>query len=63
MPWAALSAFLPGYRIFRSYAKRVGIKPKELDDRIAKILRTWLGAMAQAPKDSRKFALPTMRPC
>jgi len=53
MPWAALSAFLPGYRIFRSYAKRVGIKPKELDDRIAKILRTWLGAMAQAPKDSR----------
>lgn len=50
----ALSAFLRGYRIFRlPYAKRVGIKPKELDDRIAKILRTWLGAMAQPPKDSR----------
>ena len=50
----ALSAFLRGYRIFRlPYAKRVEIKPKELDDRIAKILRTWLGAMAQPPKDSR----------
>ncbi|HIL99130.1 MAG: TetR/AcrR family transcriptional regulator [bacterium] len=44
----ALSAFVRGYRIFRlPYAKRVGIKPNELDDRVTKILRTWLEAMAQ----------------
>ena len=49
----ALSAFFRGYRIFRvPYAKRVGIKPDELDDRVGKILRTWLEAMAQPPKDS-----------
>ena len=49
----ALSAFFRGYRIFRlPYAKRVGIKPDELDDRVGKILRTWLQAMAQPPKDS-----------
>ena len=43
-----LSAFVRGYRIFRlPYAKRVGIKPNELDDRVSKILRTWLEAMAQ----------------
>ena len=47
----ALSAFLRGYRIFRlPYAKRVGIKPGELDERVNKILRTWLEAMAQPPK-------------
>ena len=50
----ALSAFVRGYSIFRlPYAKRVGIKPNELDDRVTKILRTWLEAMAQAPKASR----------
>ena len=43
----ALSALLRGYRIFRlPYAKRVGVTPKELDERVGKILRTWLEAMA-----------------
>jgi AcrR family transcriptional regulator len=43
----ALSALLRGYRIFRRpYAKRVGVTPKELDERVGKILRTWLEAMA-----------------
>ena len=47
----ALSSCLRGYRIFRlPYAKRVGIKPNELDDRVSRILRTWLEAMAQPPK-------------
>ena len=50
----ALSAFVRGYRIFRlPYAKRVGIEPNELDDRVNKILRTWLEAMAQPPKGSQ----------
>jgi AcrR family transcriptional regulator len=49
----ALSSFLRGYRIFRlPYAKRVGIKPNELDDRVSRILCTWLEAMKQPPKDS-----------
>jgi AcrR family transcriptional regulator len=48
----ALSAFVRGYCIFRlPYAKRVGIKPNELDDRVTKILGTWLEAMAQPLKD------------
>lgn len=48
----ALSAALRGYRIFRlPYAKRVGIDPNELDERVSKILRTWLEAMAQPPAD------------
>ena len=50
----ALSAFVRGYSIFRlPYAKRVGIKPNELDDRVTNILGTWLEAMAQPPKGSR----------
>ena len=48
----AISAFFRGYRIFRvPYARRVGIQPNALDDRVGKILRTWLEAMAQPPKD------------
>jgi AcrR family transcriptional regulator len=50
----AISAFFRGYRIFRlPYARRVGIDPNELDDRVGKILRTWLEAMAQPAKDDR----------
>ena len=46
----ALSAFTRGYRIFRlPYAKRVGTTPKELDQRVSRILRTWLTAMAEPP--------------
>ena len=48
----AISAFFRGYRIFRvPYARRVGIQPNALDDRVGKILRTWLEAMAQPSKD------------
>jgi hypothetical protein len=48
----ALSAAQRGYRIFRlPYAKRVGIDPNELDERVNNILRTWLEAMAQPPAD------------
>lgn len=50
----AISAFFRGYRIFRlPYARRVGVDPNELDDRVGKILRTWLEAMAQPAKDDR----------
>ena len=50
----AFSAFFRGYRIFRlPYARRVGVRPSELDDRVSKILRTWLEAMAQTAKDDR----------
>lgn len=50
----ALSALIRGYRIFRlPYAKRVGVSPKELDDRISKILQTWLEAMAKPPANSK----------
>ena len=50
----AFSAFFRGYRIFRlPYARRVGVRPSELDDRVSKILRTWLEAMAQPAKDDR----------
>jgi len=46
----ALSAFTRGYRIFRlPYAKRVGTTPKELDQRVSRILRTWLTTMAEPP--------------
>jgi hypothetical protein len=42
-----LSALVRGYRIFRlPYAKRVGVTPEELDERVGKILQTWLEAMA-----------------
>ncbi|MDP6828374.1 MAG: TetR/AcrR family transcriptional regulator [Pseudomonadales bacterium] len=50
----ALSAVLRGYRIFRiPYAKRLGVKPKELDERVYGILRTWLEALALPPSDRR----------
>jgi AcrR family transcriptional regulator len=43
----ALSALVRGYRIFRlPYAKRVGVTPEVLDERVGKILQTWLEAMA-----------------
>ena len=54
----ALSALLRGYRIFRlPYAKRVGVAPKELDERVSKILRTWLEALAEPPADSQNSKL------
>ena len=47
----ALSAFVRGYKIFRlPFAKRTGLKPSELDDRVSEILSTWLKAMAQPPR-------------
>jgi hypothetical protein len=46
----ALSALIRGYRIFREpYAKRIGADADDLDGRIAKIVRTWLEAMAEPP--------------
>ena len=48
----ALSAFVRGYKIFRlSFAKRTGLKPSELDDRVSEILSTWLKAMAQPTRN------------
>lgn len=56
----ALSATRRGYRIFRlPYAKRVGIDPNELDERVNKILRTWLEAMAQPPADDQSVEQET----
>ena len=50
----ALSAFTRGYRNFRQpYAKRVGTTPKELDQRVSRILRTWLTAMAEPPSSEQ----------
>lgn len=49
----ALSALSRGYRIFRlPYAKRVGVSPKELDERVSQILSAWLTAMASPPPTS-----------
>ncbi len=46
----ALSALFRGYRLFREpYAKRIGADPKDLDDRVTGIIRTWLEAMAEPP--------------
>jgi AcrR family transcriptional regulator len=46
----ALSALLRGYRIFRlPYAKRLGVTPKELDERVGKIYRGWLESLANPP--------------
>ena len=54
----ALSALLRGYRIFRlPYAKRVGVAPKELDERVSKILRTWFEALAEPPTESQDSKL------
>ena len=50
---AALTALSRGYRIFRlPLAKRMGLGARELDDRVAEIVRTWLVAMAQPPAES-----------
>lgn len=47
----ALSAVLRGYRIFRvPYARRLGIKVTELDDRVTNVIRFWLEALSQPPK-------------
>jgi len=46
----ALSALLRGYRIFREpFAMRIDTDVDDLDKRIAKIVRTWLEAMAEPP--------------
>ena len=46
----ALSALIRGYRIFREpYAKRIDADAGDLDERVAKIVRTWLEAMAEPP--------------
>lgn len=48
-----LSALLRGYRIFREpYAKRIDTDAKDLDARVAGIIRTWLEAMAEPPKST-----------
>lgn len=47
----ALSALLRGYRIFRvPYARRLGIRVTELDDRVTGIIGFWLEALSQPPK-------------
>ena len=49
----ALSAFARGYRIFRlPYAKRVGVTPEELDQRVSRILTSWLAARAAPPPET-----------
>jgi len=46
----AISALLRGYNIFRKpLAARVGTNVKDLDKRVAAIVRTWLEAMAEPP--------------
>lgn len=46
----ALSALLRGYRIFREpYAKRLDIDAGELDERVSKVMRTFLESVANAP--------------
>jgi AcrR family transcriptional regulator len=46
----ALSALLRGYRIFREpYANRLDIDANELDERVSKIMRTFLESLAEAP--------------
>ena len=46
----AISALLRGYNIFRKpLAKRIGTNVKDLDKRVAAIVRTWLEAMAKPP--------------
>ena len=50
----ALSALLRGYRIFRKqYAKRIDTNVRDLDERVAEVIRTWLEAMARPPGTSR----------
>ena len=46
----ALSSLLRGYQIFREpFAKRIDTDVKDLDKRVAAIVRTWLEAMAEPP--------------
>ncbi len=46
----ALSSVLRGYQIFREpYARRIDTNVKDLDKRVAAIVRTWLEAMAEPP--------------
>ena len=46
----AISALFRGYQIFRKpYAKRIDTNVKDLDKRVAAIVRTWLEAMAEPP--------------
>jgi AcrR family transcriptional regulator len=46
----AISALLRGYQIFREpYARRIDTNVKDLDKRVAAIVRTWLEAMAEPP--------------
>jgi AcrR family transcriptional regulator len=46
----ALSSLLRGYRIFREpFATRIDTDVNDLDERVAKIVRTWLEAMAEPP--------------
>jgi hypothetical protein len=46
----AISALLRGYNIFRKpLAARIGTNVKDLDKRVAAIIRTWLEAMAKPP--------------
>jgi len=48
-----LSAVLRGYRIFRvPYARRLGVKVTELDERVTGVIRFWLESLSQAPKSS-----------
>ena len=46
-----LNAALRGYRIFRvPYARRLGIKVSELDQRVSNSIRFWFAALAHAPE-------------
>ncbi|MDC0027901.1 TetR/AcrR family transcriptional regulator [Gammaproteobacteria bacterium] len=46
----ALTAMLRGYRIFhKQFAKRIDTDIDDLDERVTKIMRTWLEKMANPP--------------
>ncbi len=52
----ALNAALRGYRIFRRpYARRLGIKVGELDDRVTGVVQLWIQSMRQPPEVRRKI--------
>ena len=56
----ALSALSRGYRIFRKpFATRVKAKADDLDERVARILLTWLEVMAEPPAPQRRNPQPT----
>jgi len=51
-----LNAVLRGYRIFRRpYAKRLGIRVGELDDRVTGVVQLWIQSMNQPPESSRRI--------